>query len=239
MEDCQINTGLQAMTFSNVKGPITVTNNTIQSRLAFYDCADVITVDGNTFTPGSDGGPDIWLYVSRGLVQNNVMPNGLLVAGAGGYARATGNQIGGDVTVGMDGLLRLESNVLTGAMVFDNFFGAAGLVNDPVYDNTGLSPDDASTPVDFNGNGCADYPPHNDERDSNGNCYYEGVSVPTDPGSVIGAVGTQRMIVLVVIGVLRSLSREPSTARIPTDGTLSIRSPTPAGWGTPRQCLHA
>ncbi len=182
VEDCQINTGLQAMTFSNVKGPITVTNNTIQSRLAFYECADVVTVDGNTFTAGSDGGPDIWLYLSRGLVQNNVIPNGLLVAGAGGYARATGNQIGGDVTVGMDGLLRLEGNVLTGAMVFDNFFGAAGLVNDPVADNTGLSPDDASTPVDFNGNGCADYPPHNDERDSDGNCYYTGVSVPIDPG---------------------------------------------------------
>lgn len=181
VEDCQIATSLQAMSFSNVQGPISIKNTAFQSRLAFYLCADVITVDGNTFE-ASDGGPDVWLYLSRALVQNNVMPNGLLVAGEGGYARATGNQIGGSVSIGLGGLLRLESNVLTGAMVADNFYGSPGLVNDPVSDNTGLSPDDASTPVDFNGNGCADYPPHNDERDDDGNCYYPGVDAPTDPG---------------------------------------------------------
>jgi hypothetical protein len=182
VEDCQINTSLQAMSFSKVQGPITIKNNTLQSRLALYECADVVTVDGNTFASGSDAGPDIWLYRSRSLVQNNVMPNGLLVTGDGGYARATANQIGGNVAIGLGGLLRLEGNVLTGAMVADDFFGSAGLVNDPVSDNTGLSPDDASTPVDFDGNGCADYPPHNNERDSDGNCYYPGVSAPTDPG---------------------------------------------------------
>lgn len=184
IENCQMSTSLQAMSLARIAGPVTVTGNAFQflMGMTFQDCEQVVTIDGNTFAQMGNGGPDVWLVGSRGLIQNNVMPNGLLVTQPGAYGRVTANQIGGNISISAGGLLSLQNNTLTGANVSDDLFSTGGLVNNPVTDNIGLSPEDTQSLIDFNGNGCADYPPTYDTRDGDGKCYTDGVAVPADPG---------------------------------------------------------
>jgi len=182
VENCRIATTMQAFSLAYIKGPIRISGNNIQARLALLECTDTATIEDNTFSSNGGIGPDVWLAGTRGLVQNNVMPNGLLVASPNGYALARLNQIGGYVTVGSGALLRLEDNTLNGVQLNDDHMGSPGLIVDPVANNTGLNPDDVQTLVDFNDNACADYPPSRDEKDHEGNCNVPGVPPPSDPG---------------------------------------------------------
>ena len=49
-------------------------------------------------------------------------------------------------------------------------------MNDPVEDNDGLYPFACFTFVDFDGNGCCEYPPPANAQDDEGNCGCDGVS---------------------------------------------------------------
>lgn len=57
--------------------------------------------------------------------------------------------------------------------------GNGGLLNDPVQDNVGLSPDAVQSPIDFDSDGCRDYPPP--QKDNEGKCIEEGKPIPSDP----------------------------------------------------------
>ncbi|HOS92390.1 MAG TPA: hypothetical protein PLQ54_03695 [Armatimonadota bacterium] len=73
----------------------------------------------------------------------------------------------------------LTANEFTPAPPIDDEGG--GLLRDPVADNEGLLPDNVRACINFDGNGCADYPPPRNHRDSEGQCGQEGVPPPSDP----------------------------------------------------------
>jgi hypothetical protein len=73
----------------------------------------------------------------------------------------------------------LINNTPSGASIEDGTGpGTGGFINDPMDDgNSGLNPDTGiHTLIDWDGNGCADYPPANNVKDADGNCIDEGIS---------------------------------------------------------------
>jgi hypothetical protein len=115
------------------------------------------------------------------------------VEGGSAVLRLNSNDINAaKLGIGANGYVTTHDNTFSGSEVEDDasIFRAlgmdsspGGLTNDPVADNSGLSPDDVATGVDFDGNGCADYPPHVNERNPDtGKCGMDGVSPASDPG---------------------------------------------------------
>jgi hypothetical protein len=66
--------------------------------------------------------------------------------------------------------VHMSGNTFSGAMVLDDLVTSPGLVNDPVQDNDGLLPGMVFTHMDWDGNGCCDYPPEWNVQDEYGNC---------------------------------------------------------------------
>jgi hypothetical protein len=115
------------------------------------------------------------------------------VDGGSSVLRLTDNQIdGAKVGVGANGYVSANGNTFSGSEIADeaSFLRASGisgspggLTNDPVSSNSGLSPDDVSTGIDFDGNGCADYPPELNKRNPDtGKCGLDGVPPVNEPG---------------------------------------------------------
>lgn len=106
--------------------------------------------------------------------------------------RLTGNQINlATVGIGTNGYVTANGNTFSASKIADQaslsramgLDSAGGLTNDPVGSNSGLSPDDVSTGIDFDGNGCADYPPNLNQRDADsGKCALDGVPPANAPG---------------------------------------------------------
>ena len=66
--------------------------------------------------------------------------------------------------------VHMSGNTFSGALVMDDLVNSPGLLNDPVQDNDGLLPGMVYTHMDWDGNGCCDYPPEWNETDANGAC---------------------------------------------------------------------
>ena len=70
--------------------------------------------------------------------------------------------------------VHMSGNTFSAAQIIDDWT-SPGLQNDPVADNDGLSPYDVFTRMDWDGNGCCDYPPEMNQIDDEGNCVCDGV----------------------------------------------------------------
>ena len=118
-----------------------------------------ITFEGNTFS-----GP------------------GQIQIGGDGVLTATDNAFMGTMfSIGEGGYVTLTGNTFTDAYVNDFAFG--GLLADPVPANAGLDPDGSiMTLVDFDGNGCAEYPTGFNEKDPDtGVCGADGIPPRSAP----------------------------------------------------------
>ncbi|MFH1845120.1 MAG: right-handed parallel beta-helix repeat-containing protein, partial [bacterium] len=106
----------------------------------------------------------------------NAAASGLCIWDAGGTVNITNNEmVAGMVTI--YGQALFANNTCANCDLHDlNFDG--GLLADPMEaSNSGLIPDMIYTHCDWDGNGCCDYPPANNER-VEGVCRCEGVSPP-------------------------------------------------------------
>lgn len=68
-----------------------------------------------------------------------------------------------------DSQAQISGNVFDGGEVHDDL-DHPGLLNDPVLDNQGLLPTQCFTHLDWDGNGCCDYPPAWNLTDASGDC---------------------------------------------------------------------
>lgn len=184
IEDCELKSdgGIQIL---NVNSPITIRNNDIEGTgINLGHVTGPVTITGNTLNVTKSPG------VSAANMEQDVIVNSNTI-NASGYAapalhaawyatiRASSNEmISGRVRVGApDALMALTGNAFAGAEVED-CNPSGGLLNDPVPANVGLSPYDVHTLIDWDGNGCADYPPDRNEKDEDGNCGMDGVPPP-------------------------------------------------------------
>ena len=170
LENCRIASPPQSwgLHFEDVPGRITLRNNTIDATApGLPSCLTVIN--------------------SRVLLENSTVGIADIVAlavsgrdGGTGLVHAFGNTFQGAVIVGENSFLRSEGNSFTsGLQILDSNL-SGGFINDPVAANGGVDPEDVFSAVDFDGDGCADYPPP--QTDEEGNCIRDGVSPPADPG---------------------------------------------------------
>ena len=101
-------------------------------------------------------------------------------------AYASSNTItGGNVALAKNGLVELKSNTFSSSgygypiyLIMDRDVNG-GLVNDPWTSNSGIDSKQIFSPVDFDGDGCADYPYLPDpQKDNNNKCITAGVNPP-------------------------------------------------------------
>jgi hypothetical protein len=86
---------------------------------------------------------------------------------------ASGGSMTGDIQIGDQCVLGLQGVALNTQYISDGNDNG-GLMYDPV--RQGANPDNVDSPVDFDGDGCADYPPP--QRNDEGKCKRTGVSPP-------------------------------------------------------------
>lgn len=102
----------------------------------------------------------------------------LLQSATGGHVSVSGASFqGGFVSVDGGGCLSMSGCTFSDCFVSDT---TAGLATDPVTSNSGLDPSFTSTKCDFDGNGCADYPPGGNTRVMN-ECVIDGVAPTCAP----------------------------------------------------------
>ncbi len=138
------------------------------------------SVTGNTVTCGSGAG--------YALTSGDMTGNTTITQNTFNASQATGCMFLGTGTVYADDNVTLSGNIYIvqgpvhiegNTMQCNSFIDAwpeGGLMNDPVEDNDGLDPFVCFTFVDFDGNGCCEYPPPANEQDDDGNCGCDGVS---------------------------------------------------------------
>jgi hypothetical protein len=133
-----------------------------------------VTIDGNTLTCASGGVGG----VSAGEMNGNVtITNNTINAGQAAFAiTVAGSNVTADnnpMLAGMiliaDGQLHIAGNTISACQLIDDYVNP-GLQNDPVADNDGLLPGMVMTRMDWDGNGCCDYPPEWNVQDENGAC---------------------------------------------------------------------
>lgn len=95
------------------------------------------------------------------------------VLGDGNYNIDNNSLLSGMIQI-LTGRVHMSGNTFSNAMVLDPLL-PPGLLNDPVQENDGLSPDDCLTHMDWDGNGCCDYPTEANQKDEHGNCNCDGV----------------------------------------------------------------
>jgi len=168
-------------------GSATVKDNTINCDVANTGALGVwatdSTITGNTITagPGSEGFSAT--SSSNVTLSNNTInaPGtfGAVDIGPDARVNADNNKITGSVFV-VFGLLGLTNNTFSNTQLLDESIGKGGLLNDPMQGgNSGLIPDNIWSPIDWDGNGCQDYPPGcNQKVDGNCKCGQPGVSPP-------------------------------------------------------------
>jgi hypothetical protein len=77
----------------------------------------------------------------------------------------------------IEGQLHISGNTCSGVFLVDDYL-TPGLQNDPVADNDGLLPGEVMTRMDWDGNGCCDYPPEwNIKEDGVCACWAAGKSL--------------------------------------------------------------
>lgn len=189
---------------TDVGGAINITDTQLSGGgIGLVDCAGTATIDGATIAVTGGAGYGISLGGCAGATIMNTDISclggviGFQAANMSGTVTITQCSI--DAASAMTGFLfafstvNLDSNPLLSGQITiiasqvhmsGNTFSSAqviddwtspGLQNDPVADNDGLSPDDVFTRMDWDGNGCCDYPPELNQVDEHGNCVCDGV----------------------------------------------------------------
>lgn len=162
--------------------PVDISGNTLdianQQSIAFSaaECGTV-TIAGNEVTceAGVMGGAILSNPAGLVTVTGNSMAaaSAVLVATFGRVNADSNPLLSGSILIARS-TLHLAGNVLAlgdGAAIVDPY---GGLLNDPA-ENDGFDPVACFTIVDFDGNGCCDYPPDANEPDEHGQCPCLGV----------------------------------------------------------------
>ncbi len=169
-------------------GPATVKNNTINCDVPNRGALSVggtpnCAVTDNTITAGPNSAGFAVLGGSTGtmtLSDNTIIapgPFGALTIGSEEVRlNADNNEITGSVYI-TAGLVKFTGNTFSNTQLLDAH-PDGGLLNDPMEDNSGLDPWRIISPIDWDGNDCADYPPDCNEKDEEGNCGRPGVPPP-------------------------------------------------------------
>jgi len=133
-----------------------------------------ITVSGCTITcPGGGvggiqtGAMDGAVTITGCSVDASQAASALVFGGTN--VTCDGNELIAGLVLIADSQVQLSGNTFQGAMVIDDL-ETPGLLNDPVADNDGLLPGMVMTHMDWDGNGCCDYPPEWNVQDEHGNC---------------------------------------------------------------------
>lgn len=189
-------------------GAISISGNTFSGGgMKLVECDGPATIANNTINAYNPDGPPIWLAthgtttVSGNTIMCSGAATGIHVFEGSGMATLTRNSIqasgadfalhvansevhatenvpvAGNIAVASLGRLLLSGNALADASVVDSNT-EGGLLVDPVESNDGLSPDKCRTYVDWDGNGCCDYPPESNVYDPLEGCVCEGVPPP-------------------------------------------------------------
>lgn len=156
---------------------LTGTDLTVTSGAAYGlsmgGCAAVTVQDCSII--GSSGGIGV---IQTGEMNGDVTITGCTLNGATSATLAT--FAGSNVTMDdnpllsgsifiIDSQVHMSGNTFSAALVMDDY-ADPGLQNDPVQDNDGLLPGMCYTRMDWDGNGCCDYPPEWNVIDEFGAC---------------------------------------------------------------------
>jgi hypothetical protein len=186
-------------------GEITVQNNEITGAgLTILDSAGESTITNNQIhvTGGYSAGINLGSSATTLATGNTIeaaagVMSAVTISGMQGTTTFTGNTVNAtdaifalsvgenrvyvdnnDLIAGNIGLvagpMHIAGNTLASGFLQDTL---GGLMNDPVVDNSGLSPYDCLTICDFDGNGCCDYPPDMNIP-GEGGCPCDGVEPP-------------------------------------------------------------
>jgi len=187
-----------------VNGAVTIENSQFNGGgISAVDCPGSFTIADNavTISSGSALALSMGTCGSTSITGNSITYSGSVAVGISemsGSVTLTDNSIDagsasicclfGNSNVTLDdnslisgtvqvilGSLHVSGNTFENARVIDPGLPPA-LQNDPVEDNDGLSPDDCLTHMDWDGNGCCDYPPAANQMDEQGNCACDGVA---------------------------------------------------------------
>jgi hypothetical protein len=182
------------LTIGHSPFPITIEKSTILGRAPIFDSRSSVTVENTTIHDdlsfmAIDGQVDVTKNSLGGLRLNDATVNAtnnqsisgeVLVHYEGRLNLIDNPYISGNVSIHNDGKLRVTGNTFAGTQMFD-FNRDGGLLNEPVQSNSGLNPYNIYTWIDWNGNGCADYPPEDDQINPyTGKCNRDGVPPPTE-----------------------------------------------------------
>lgn len=138
-----------------------------------------LLVEGGHFTVPGVSGVQVGDFSMLTIDGTNIDATSSVMI-AGGELDMTNATVTGTVFVGQAARAAITGNTFSGddARIADVNMGGGLFVN-PVGSNAGLAPDEVVTFVDFDGNGCADYPTPYNLKDAEGNCAVDGVPPPT------------------------------------------------------------
>jgi hypothetical protein len=148
-------------------------HNDISANMAGIVANDIQNLVVRDCTLSGQGGIQ-FLSGNEGLISNTQIscPGEMALLVAEGKVIVSNSEITGNLAIIL-GVLGLQNNQLSGVDIADaNPTG--GLINDPVPQ--GANPEKISSAVDFDGDGCADYPPP--QRDDDGQCNRPGFPPP-------------------------------------------------------------
>lgn len=132
------------------------------------------TISGNTMTCASGGAGGVSAGEMNGdvtLTNNsiNAATAAFALTVAGSNVTADSNSLLSGMILIADGQLHISGNTISACQLIDDYINP-GLQNDPVADNDGLLPGMVMTRMDWDGNGCCDYPPEWNATDEHGAC---------------------------------------------------------------------
>ena len=133
-----------------------------------------VSVQNSSLTVASSSANVLQTFeMSGSLTVSNTTLNGAQAATVASFGSTsvslTGNPLISGRMIIADSSVQLTDNTFSGATIMDDW-NSPGLQNDPVADNDGLMPTDVTTRMDWDGNGCCDYPPYLNVTDEHGNC---------------------------------------------------------------------
>jgi hypothetical protein len=206
IEECKINARDIAIHLEQVTGPITIQNNEYISGggINIFDCSGPATVQKNSIScdvPHRRGALVVSDTPTPVITDNTILgvqTKALDLTDTGTHM-LTNNRIGGvpaidvsynsrvhadanpmimgEVWLSGGARLRLTNNTFSSAGIFDDY-SDPGLLNDPMLHNEGLDPNNIWTKIDWDGNGCCDYPPWRNVPGPDGKCECEGTTPP-------------------------------------------------------------
>lgn len=194
IDNNQIKAQLLGIRIQNVSKKVLINNNTIDAigGVVLADLPDAIFSNNRQNDPVGlvvNMEPGSGTVISRIVATNNTLSTGAIVGGSFGTSviTATGNTLF-TAYIWPNSYGGFQGNTFTndfgeGYIEGSSSIAGNGLIIDPGKgNNSGLDDENSiGTDIDWTGNGCGDYPPSDDRRDPEGNCYHDGIPVPTAP----------------------------------------------------------